>query len=90
MYLKAIKSSDLPGTDADLITNYHEALYKASVSPDLPSYLPFDELGRVEQPITMVAQARHLYYNGKPGQAHQILNQVGAKAAYGRSVLVGG
>ncbi len=77
MYLRAIKSlGPAVKPTADLTTNYHEALYKASVSPDMPSFLPFNDLGRVEQPITLVAQARHLYYNGNTDQAHQILNQV--------------
>jgi tetratricopeptide (TPR) repeat protein len=77
MYLRAIKSLG-PGviSNPDLVVNYHEALYKAAVSPDMPAYLPFADLGRVEQPITLVAQARHLYYNGQTDQAHQILNQV--------------
>ena len=77
MYLRAVKSygaTAKPG--ADLVTNYHEALYNASVLPDMPSYLPFNDLGRVEQPIALVAQSRHLYYNGNPDQAHQLLNQV--------------
>jgi hypothetical protein len=77
MYLRAIKSlGQIANSPPDLITNYHEALYNASSSPDLSSYLPFADLGRVEQPITMVAQARNLYYNGQADQAHQILNQV--------------
>jgi tetratricopeptide (TPR) repeat protein len=77
MYLRAIKSYGVTGKPPiDLITNYHEAIYKASPSPDLSSYLPFDDLGRVEQPITLVAQSRNLYYNGQADQAHQILNQV--------------
>lgn len=77
MYLRAIKSLGATANSTpDLIPNYHEALYKASASPDLPGYLPFDDLGRVEQPITLVAQARNLYYNGHADQAHQILNQV--------------
>ena len=77
MYLRAIKSlGQIANSPPDLITNYHEALYNASSSPDLSSYLPFADLGRVEQPITMVAQARNLYYNGQADQAHQMLNQV--------------
>jgi tetratricopeptide (TPR) repeat protein len=77
MYLRAIKSlGPAASSTPDLIPNYHEALYKASASPDLPGYLPFDDLGRVEQPITLVAQARNLYYNGHADQAHQMLNQV--------------
>jgi hypothetical protein len=77
MYLRAIKSiGPAEKPTIDLTTNYHEALYNASASPDMPSYLPFADLGRVEQPISLVAQARHLYYNRDPDQAHQILNQV--------------
>lgn len=77
MYLRAIKSlgnADRPSDE--LATNYHESLYKASVAPDLFSYLPFEDIGKVEQPITLVAQSRHLFYNGNADQAHQILNQV--------------
>lgn len=77
MYLRAIKSLGPAGRPSEeLETNYHEALYKASIQPDFPSYLPFNDLSRVEQPIAMVAQARNLYYNGQPDQAHQVLNQV--------------
>lgn len=77
MYLRVIKSLGPTGKPTeDMTNNYHEALYKASILPDLPTYLPFNDLSRVEQPIAMVAQARHLYYNGDPDQAHQILNQV--------------
>jgi serine/threonine protein kinase len=77
MYLRAVKSLGPAAISTpDLIPNYHEALYNASISPDLPSYLPFDDLGRVEQPISLVAQARNLYYNGHADQAHQMLNQV--------------
>ena len=77
MYLRALKSlGPAEKPPADLVTNFHEAIYNAAASPDMPSYLPFADLGRVEQPITLVAQARHLYYNGDPDQAHQTLNQV--------------
>ncbi len=77
MYLRVIKSLAPDGKpDTEQVDNFHEALYKASASPDLSSYLPFTDLGRVEQPITMVAQARNLYYNGDPEQAHSLLNQV--------------
>ena len=77
MYLRAIKSFGIGGKPpADLITNYHQALYNASVSPDLFSNLPAADLERVEQPIALVAQARHWYYNGDTDQAHQILNRV--------------
>jgi serine/threonine protein kinase len=77
MYLRAIKSLGPSGQPQQgLVDNFHEALYNASVSPDITSYLPFADLSRVEQPMSMVAQARYHYYNGNPDQAHSLLNQV--------------
>lgn len=77
MYLRVIKSLGPAGNPSDdMIENFHEALYKASTSPDLPSSIPFDSIGRVEQPIAMVAEARYLYYNGRTNDAHTKLNEV--------------
>lgn len=77
MYLREIKSLGPAGNPTnDMIENFHEALYKASVSPDLPSSIPFNSIGRVEQPIAMVAEARNLYYNGRTQDAHTRLNEV--------------
>ncbi len=77
MYVRAIKSLGPGGKPSeDLRTSFHEALYKASNGADVPTYLSFDDLALVEQPIAMVAQARHLYYNGDMQKAHQMLNQV--------------
>jgi predicted Zn-dependent protease len=76
MYSRAVRALGTTGKPSqDLKDNFHEALYKAAILPELPSYLPFDTLGRIEQPIAMVAQARNLYYNGKPDDAHVMLNQ---------------
>ena len=77
MYVRAIKSLG-PGAKptAELTTDFHEALYNASQRPDLTSYLSWSDLSVVEQPITMVAQARNSYYNGNTQQGHTLLNQV--------------
>lgn len=77
MYFRAVKSLGPTHKPApDLVDNLHEALYKASPSADLPAYLSFDSVSRVEQPMSMVTQARNDYYNGKEVEAHSILNQV--------------
>jgi serine/threonine protein kinase len=77
MYLRAIKSLGFGATASeDMINNYHQALYQASVQPDIESYLPFSSLTGVEQPIAMIAEARHDLYNGDPQQAQVLLNQV--------------
>ncbi len=76
MYSRAVRALGAAGkASQDLKDNFHESLYKAAILPELSSYLPFDTLGRIEQPIAMVAQARNLYYNGKPDDGHVILNQ---------------
>ena len=77
MYFRAVKSvGPTHKPSLDLTDNLHEALYKASSSVDLPAYLPFDSVNRVEQPMSMVAQARNDYYNGKQDEAHSLLNEV--------------
>ena len=77
MYLRAVKSLGFGGKPTeDMLNNYHQALYQASVQPDMPSYLPFASLGSVEQPIAMVAEARYDFYNGDPAQAQILVNQV--------------
>jgi len=77
MYVRAIKSLG-PGAipPDDLRTKFHEALYQASTQPDLLTYLSFEDLAVVEQPIAMVASARRVYYNGNTTGAHMTLNQV--------------
>ena len=77
MYLRAVKSFGFGGKPSqDLVNDYHEALYQASVQPDIQSYLPFSSLSSVEQPMAMVAEARYDFYNGNPSQAQILLNQV--------------
>jgi len=77
MYLRAVKSFGFGGKPPqDLVNNYHEAIYQASVQPDIQSYLPFTSLSSVEQPMAMVAEARYDFYNGNPPQSQILLNQV--------------
>jgi hypothetical protein len=77
MYFRAIKSLGFGGKpSADMTNNYHQAIYQASVQPDIQSYLPFTSLSNVEQPMAMVAEARYDLYNGNPSQAQTFLNQV--------------
>ncbi len=77
MYVRAIKSLGPGAKPSDeLLADFHQALYTAAQRPDVSTYLSWSDLSVVEQPITMVAQARNLYYNGDTQQAHSLLNQV--------------
>lgn len=77
MYLRAIKTYGLnPNIPREIEVPFHESVYKASVEPDMPAYLPFEAIARVDQPIALVAEARHELYNGDPEQARIKLNNV--------------
>jgi len=74
MYLRAVKlQSPTQPLPEDLRFALHEAVYKAARSPDMPLNLPFEAIGRVDQPLMLVAQARHTYFNGDPAKGHDYL-----------------
>jgi hypothetical protein len=61
----------------EVVNNFHEAVYKAAPNPELESTYPMlDEIMRVDQPMGLVAQARHAFYNGRFDDAQVALNKV--------------
>jgi hypothetical protein len=78
MYLRFIKQAGPGGEVPDEIANnFHEAVYMAAPQPELEVTYPLiDEILKVDQPIGLVAQARHAYYNGKLDDGRVFLNQV--------------
>jgi serine/threonine protein kinase len=78
MYLRFIKSAG-PGEEIpdEIRTNFHEAVFMAAPQPELEVTYPLiEEILKVDQPIGLVAQSRHAYYNGKLDEGRAILNQV--------------
>jgi hypothetical protein len=78
MYLRFIKSAD-PGEEIpdEIRNNFHEAVFMAAPQPELEVTYPLiDEILKVDQPIGLVAQSRHAYYNGKLEDGRVFLNQV--------------
>jgi tetratricopeptide (TPR) repeat protein len=78
MYLRVYKHigvrGDVPG---DIVTNFHEAVFKAAPNPELEVTYPLiEEIMKVDQPIGLVVQARHAFYNGKFDDAQVALNKV--------------
>jgi len=78
MYLRVYKRigvrGDIPG---EVLTNFHEAVFKAAPNPELEATYPLiEEIMRVDQPIGLIAQSRHAYYNGRFDDAQVALNQV--------------
>ena len=77
MYFQARKNYGLDGNvPAELNNAFHESMYKAADRPELPNVLPFDSVAQVDQPIALVAQARHAFYAGRLDNANTALNQV--------------
>jgi serine/threonine protein kinase len=77
MYFQAFKGYGLAQeVPAELENVFHEAMYKAADRPDVLTMLPFDNIAQVDQPIALIARARHSFYGGHIDDAHTYLNQV--------------
>ncbi len=77
MFLRAVKITQANGEpNDDLIYFMHETSYKAASQPEMPNFLPFDEIGKVDEPLSLVVEARHTYYHGNPDDAIALLNEV--------------
>ncbi len=77
MYTRAMRIFMAQGKEApeDVFVNFHEAVYKASLSPEIETYLPFSEIALADQPIALIAQARNAYYNGRLEDGRVFLKQ---------------
>jgi len=77
MYFQAVKTYGLDRNIPDrLLSAYHESMYKAAESSEMGLILPFDKTAQVDQPISLIAQSRNSFYNGRIDDAHVFLNQV--------------
>jgi len=76
MYLRAMKHFARGEAPEEIIMNLHEAVYKAAPDPEMEATYPLvDEIMRVDEPIGLVAQARHALYNDKFEEAQSLLNR---------------
>jgi tRNA A-37 threonylcarbamoyl transferase component Bud32 len=78
MYLRFIKLTGPNGeVPSEISMNFHESVYKAAPLPELEVTYPLiEEILKVDQPIGLVAQSRHAYYNGRLDDGRVFLNQV--------------
>ena len=78
MYLRIYKQIGIRGdVPEEVLTNFHEAVFKAAPNPELEATYPLiEEIMRVDQPIGLIAQARHAYYSGRFDDAQVSLNKV--------------
>jgi serine/threonine protein kinase len=75
MYQRAILSKGGGETPLPLLNAYHEAVYKAAASEELPLYLPFDSIAKVDQPMAFVAEGRFNLQRGDNALAHDFLER---------------
>jgi tRNA A-37 threonylcarbamoyl transferase component Bud32 len=78
MYLRFIRQTDPEGEiPPEISNNFHEAVFMAAPQPELEVTYPLiEEILKVDQPIGLVAQSRHAYFNGKLDEGRVFLNQV--------------
>jgi tetratricopeptide (TPR) repeat protein len=77
IYFQAVKKYGVLGEVPEhLEVPFHEAVYKGSLSKEAAIVLPFDKIAQADQPISLIAQARHSFYLGRIDEAKTFLNQV--------------
>ena len=92
MFFRAVKLSQAADEDAEWFSYlFHETAYKAASQPEMPNYLPFEEIGKIDEPMMLVVQARHTFYHGDPEEAMALLNKVKRiKPAFPEALLLEG
>lgn len=77
MYLRfaALQPAGKPLPD-EIFNLLQESVYKGANSPQFPQFIPFSRIGEYDQPLSLVAESRHAYYNGDKPRAHTLLKEV--------------
>ncbi len=60
----------------DVMDRFHEAVYKSADHPDAPRPLPFDEVAKVDEPISLILRSRNALYEKNFEQAYLHLDEV--------------
>jgi tetratricopeptide (TPR) repeat protein len=76
MYLRVAQTYPVGEVPPDLMVILSEAVYKAAEQPDMPLFLFFERIDRVDQPLGFVARGRHALYTGSVDDAKFNLEQV--------------
>jgi len=76
LYFQPVKTYGIGEVPDSLEEAFHEAVYKGSDLADASIVLPFDKLAQVDQPISLISQARNSFYLGRIDEANTSLNQV--------------
>jgi serine/threonine-protein kinase len=77
MYLNAVYFT--PQSDKSmkpLHERLSESAYAAAKEKELPIYITFDMMGKIDEPVMLVTQARYEYYYGSRDNAIQLLGEL--------------
>lgn len=90
MYLRVHKRAGIRGEiPEDVEMNFREAVYMSALSPGVEETYPLiDEIMRVDQPIGLVAQARHEFFAGNFDDAQVFLNKANTLEPYMREAVL--
>jgi tetratricopeptide (TPR) repeat protein len=76
MYLRLVQTYPVNEVPVELMEDFREAVYKASEKKDMPLFLFFERIDRIDQPLGFVARGRYALYNGTMADARLNLEQV--------------
>ncbi|MCJ7433459.1 MAG: protein kinase [Anaerolineales bacterium] len=77
MYLRLIRGGQADGNKLppEITERFRESVYKAAEQPDMPKFLFFERIMEVDEPLALIAQSRHILYNGSSQDARIYLDQ---------------
>ena len=77
MYLRLVRGGQADGNEPppEIMQRFRESVYKASEQLDMPKFLFFDRIKEADEPLGLIAQARHTLYNGSPQEARIYLEK---------------
>jgi thioredoxin-like negative regulator of GroEL len=77
LYLQAVKFHAARGkVPPELLTPFHEAVYKSADRSEALRVLPVDEIVRVDEPIALILKARHAFFAKDSAQAYRHLEEL--------------
>jgi hypothetical protein len=75
MYLRAAQTYPVGEVPEQLQVDFKEATYKAAEQPDMPLFLFFERIDRIDQPLGFIVRGRHALFNGTLEDARLNLQQ---------------
>ncbi len=75
MYQRAVLAQPGGNAPQELLDSYHEAVYKAAASEDLPLHLTFDSIARGDKPLAFIAEGRFTLHRGDNAKARDFLER---------------